>query len=117
MPQSKREKAIQASYNRKFKIGDSVFYRARKDGYNGSNYLASGIITEINNPFVSVKINDVGRKVTGMLGIEAKPEKFIKITESNKHDSFREIKSRRYGKNNILKFGYNTYSLINESDL
>ena len=89
MPQTTKEKAIQASLKRRFKKGDTVSWLTSREGSVEDSYLATGKVTEIrnlkssklhdqSNQIVSVEINDKGRKVTGKLGTEAHSNQFIK---------------------------------------
>ena len=87
-------RAIHASNNRKFNVGDNVYWITShhpNGSYFSKNYLASGVVTEINNPFVTAKIDDQGRKKTGQLGMTGMVKSFIKVTESNKHDLFSSV--------------------------
>jgi len=105
MAQTKRQIAIQASIKRRFKIGDSVHFITKREGSVKEDYVATGKVTEIknlkpdklqeqSNQIVTVKINDKGRKISGLLGTEAHSNQFIKATEKTKGKSFINIRNR-----------------------
>lgn len=105
MAQTKRQIAIQASIKRRFKIGDSVHFITKREGSVKEDFVATGKVTEVknikpselhdqSNQFVTVKINEKGRKITGLLGSSAHSNQFIKATEKTNGKSFINIRKR-----------------------
>ena len=109
MPQTPRQKIIQISLRRKFKVGDPVFLISHESGYNGNRVVVSGNVTKVyskifpnyqldgtkkpaSRDLVDVKFTDKARKFTGIIGHEGgNVALYIKATQENKNHQFQNV--------------------------
>ncbi len=109
MPQTPRQKIIQISLRRKFKVGDPVFLISHESGNMRNRVVVDGDVTKVysktfpnyqldgtkkpaSSDLIDVKFTDKARKFTGIIGHEGgNVALYIKATPENKNHEFQNV--------------------------